>query len=202
MKVNYDELANKYDVVRKEDTSTIRRFIDEISFSKEINVLDFGCGTGNFTCALKMITEANVFGVEPSDGMRLKAIEKALMKGIDIIFKKGDHSDIPFENDFFEFIYMTDVIHHVPDIDMMFKEMHRVLRPGGYICIVTESHKQIESRFWVKYFPTTVGVEKNRYLDIPQIIESGKRNGLVLLREDTTDGYKKHQISPDFLRLV
>ncbi|WP_212556098.1 class I SAM-dependent methyltransferase [Methanosarcina spelaei] len=198
MDINYNELAKKYDLTRKENIDTINRFLESLSCSEGTNVLDFGCGTGNFTCALKRITNANVYGVEPADEMRQKAIDKSE----DVVFKKGNHEKIPFEDSFFDFIYMTDVIHHIPDIGIMFKELNRVLKQGGSLCIVTESHKQIESRFWVKYFPTIVEVEKKRYPDIPEIIESAINNGFVFSKTETTDANHKHSISQNFFMLV
>lgn len=198
MEVNYNELSKKYDTVRKENVGTIARMLENLSISKDTNILDFGCGTGNFTCAIKSSTNANVFGVEPSDGMREKAIEKSP----DIMFKKGDHEKIPYKDGFFDFVYMTDVIHHVPDIDKMFREIYRVLKKAGHLCIVTESHRQLETRFWVRYFPTTVEVEKRRYPDICEIVELAKKNGYTHSKNDVTDSYKTHKISPDFLKLV
>jgi ubiquinone/menaquinone biosynthesis C-methylase UbiE len=198
MLVDYNELANKYDLVRNENINTIYRFLEFQSFSEEKNVLDFGCGTGNFACAVKRITNANLYGVEPADEMRQKAIDK----NKDVIFEKGNHEKIPFVDNFFDFIYMTDVIHHIPDIEVMFRELNRVLKQGECLCVVTESHKQIESRFWVKYFPTIVEVEKKRYPDIPEIIESAVNNGFVLFKKDITDADYRHTVSQKFITLV
>lgn len=198
MEIDYNELAKKYDLTRKENINTINRFLESLSCFEGTNVLDFGCGTGNFTCALKQITNANMYGVEPADEMRQRAINKST----DVVFKKGNHEKIPFRDNFFDFIYMTDVIHHIPDIGVMFKELNRVLKQGGSLCIVTESHKQIESRFWVKYFPTIVEVEKKRYPDIPEIIECASNNGFMISMRDVTDIDYKHVISQKFLILV
>jgi ubiquinone/menaquinone biosynthesis C-methylase UbiE len=84
----------------------------------------------------------------------------------------------------------------------MFGELYRVLKQGGCLCVVTESHKQIESRFWVKYFPTTAEVEKKRYPDIPEITESAVNNGFILLKKDITDVDYRHTISQKFIMLV
>jgi hypothetical protein len=46
------------------------------------------------------------------------------------------------------------------------------------ICTLTESNLQLETRFWVKYFPTTVEVEKKRYPDIPDVISAANNKGL------------------------
>ncbi|AKB29005.1 hypothetical protein MSSIT_2286 [Methanosarcina siciliae T4/M] len=198
MGIDYNELAKKYDLSRKENMGTITRFLENQPFSEETNILDFGCGTGNFTCALKRMTDASVYGVEPADEMR----QKAIGKNTGVSFEKGNHEKIPFIDSFFDFAYMTDVIHHVPDINAMFKELYRVLKQDSSLCIVTESHKQIESRFWVKYFPATVEVEKERYPDIPEIIESATINGFVFSKIEITDANHRHAIAQNFLMLV
>jgi len=195
MSMNYNVLAEKYDLTRVANIDILNRFAQELSLDG-INILDFGCGTGNFTCALRKLTSANIYGVEPSDGMR----EKAVAKGLNV--KKGDHTGLPFADNFFDFIYMTDVIHHVPDLYAMFAEFMRVLKPGGHICILTESHEQLGTRFWAKHFPSTVTVERERYPDIPVIIEAAKSASLSSHKTVVTDEEKTVAISEDFIRLV
>ena len=195
MSIDYNILAKDYDLTRAANINIINLFADELPLDGK-TILDFGCGTGNFTYAVKKLTTADIYGVEPSEGMR----EKALEKGLDV--RSGDHSSIPFENGFFDFIYMTDVIHHVPDIEIMFIEFYRVLKPGGLVCIVTESHHQLETRFWVKYFPTTVGVEKKRYPDIPDIVKAAKTVAFEEHNVIKTDADSEITISEDFIKLV
>ena len=195
MSIDYNILAKDYDLTRTANINTINLFAAELPLDGK-TILDFGCGTGNFAYAISKLTSANIYGAEPSDGMR----EQALAKGLDV--RRGDHSSVPYENDFFDFIYMTDVIHHVSDIKMMFSEFRRVLKPGGLICILTESHRQLETRFWVKYFPTTVAVEKKRYPDIPEIVAAAKTAGLDEFKVFVTDAESENIITEDFIRLV
>ena len=195
MPIDYNNIAKDYDLTRAVNINVINLFAAEIPLDGK-TILDFGCGTGNFAYAIKKLAAADVYGVEPSDGMR----EKALAKGVDA--RLGDHSLIPFENSFFDFVYMTDVIHHVPDLKMMFSEFRRVLKPGGLVCALTESHRQLETRFWVKYFPSTVAVEKKRYPDIPDIIAAAKTAGIDEYKIVATDADSESAISEDFVRLV
>ena len=97
---------------------------------------------------------------------------------------------------------MTDVIHHVPDISMMFKEFYRILKPRGKICILTESHEQIETRFWSDYFPATVTAEKERYPSLPDIISAAKQYKLKLDENMNTDREQVFTITPDFFGLI
>ena len=198
MVVDFNILSQDYDLTRSANIDTVKQILSKVTINKNSTVLDFGCGTGNYTWAIKKVCNAHVFGVEPSDGMR----EKAQEKGVEIEFGKGDHVAIPFDNDFFDLIYMTDVIHHVPDINAMFTEFHRVLKSNGKICILTESHEQIGTRFWSAYFPATITVEKERYPDISDIIFAANQCGFAASESVNTDNEHTLTISSDFVELV
>jgi ubiquinone/menaquinone biosynthesis C-methylase UbiE len=198
MKMDYDALSRDYDLTRSIKLDTVKRLTGKIDFSTDTRVLDFGCGTGNYTHAVKRLTGAEVYGVEPSDGMREKAAEK--VSGA--VFLKGDHTGTPLSSLSIDLAYMTDVIHHVPDIKAMFCELNRVLKPKGLICVVTESHKQIETRFWSAYFPATVAAEKKRYPDINVIVDAAAACGLSLQSLDTTDREQEFLIPREFMELV
>jgi len=193
--VDFEILSKSYDVTRVANIDIINIITDELTLDGK-NILDFGCGTGNYAIAISKIVNAKIFGVEPSDGMR----EKALAKGVDARF--GNHSNIPFDDCFFDFVYMTDVIHHVPDIEEMFLELHRVLKPGGLICILTESHRQLETRFFVKHFPSTVDVEMRRYPDISDIVDAAKIANLNEHKIIVTDKDSDVIVSEEFLKQV
>jgi Methylase involved in ubiquinone/menaquinone biosynthesis len=196
--MDYNILSQEYDLTRNINVDSLKRILSKTNFTHDTIVLDFGCGTGNYTCAVKKLTNAIVYGAEPSDGMR----EKAIAKEMGITFLKGDHTNIPVEDNSIDLLYMTDVIHHVPDLRSMFSEFYRVLKSDGRVCVLTESHKQIESRFWSAYFPATVTAEQNRYPDIDTIIESANECGLVLDEIAVTDHPHQIQITPEFVNLV
>jgi ubiquinone/menaquinone biosynthesis C-methylase UbiE len=196
--VNYDEISRVYDDVREGDVILINRFLQEIQPTGTFNALDIGCGTGNYTNLLQQRTQAKVYGIDPSEGM----LSKARQKNGRIVFLQGTAEDIPFEDDLFDFAFMTDVIHHVGDIDKMFAEIHRVLGSRGKVCIVTQSHKQIEARPIARYFPGTARVDKIRYPDIDEIIAAAKDRGLRGLKQEILFENNVIELGPDYLALV
>ncbi len=198
MQVNYNDISKKYDDVRSADIELINLFLKMTIINKNTKILDFGCGTGNYADKLQRITQARVYGVEPSEGMR----EKARQKNASLSVVEGNHNNIPFEENFFDFIYMTDVIHHVPDINRMFEEINRVLVNEGKLCICTQSHKQIDNRFYVKYFPSTAIVDKKRYPDIDVIKAAGEKNGFRYLKNIVISEENIINIGMDFVELV
>ncbi len=50
----------------------------------------------------------------------------------------GDMSHLPFQDDSFDLIFSHSVIHHCKDLAKLFKEFHRVLRPGGRVVALHE----------------------------------------------------------------
>jgi ubiquinone/menaquinone biosynthesis C-methylase UbiE len=174
--IDYNTAAQSYDNTRNASTTLIALFDRTVHFSVATTVLDFGCGTGNYLNFIQTNYGCRCYGVEPSDGMRDKAKEKNL----NLIIEQGDHGQIPYPNDFFDFAYMTDVIHHVPDLRLMFQTIKRVLKPKGTLCIVTESHAQIEGRFYNRYFPSLAIIEKQRYPDVEAIVHQAEFGGFCL----------------------
>jgi ubiquinone/menaquinone biosynthesis C-methylase UbiE len=199
--VNYDEISKVYDDVREGDVVLINQFLKELPSRDGLNVLDIGCGTGNYTDIFQRATREHSYsfhGIDPSDGM----LNKARQKNGFITYQAGTAEKIPSQADFFDFVYMTDVIHHVPDIDRMFTEIFRVLKPGGKVCIVTQSHEQIEHRPIARFFPETVRVDKGRYPDILVIINAAQHNRLHYLKKEILFDSEEVELGTYFLELV
>lgn len=85
------------------------------------------------------------------------------------------------------------------DVGMMFAEIGRVLKNGGNLCIVTESHKQIDNRFYVKYFPSTAIVDKGRYPDIDEIVYKAQRQNLVHIKNVIIGEETEIAVTSDFV---
>jgi ubiquinone/menaquinone biosynthesis C-methylase UbiE len=196
--VNYNKISKVYDDVREGDVELINRFLQEIQSIDTFNALDIGCGTGNYTNLFQKLTQARVYGIDPSEGM----LSKARRKNGRILFQQGSAEDIPFEDNFFDFIFMTDVIHHVGDIGKMFAEINRVLESRGKVCIVTQSHKQIEARPIVRYFPDTARVDKSRYPDIDEIVAAAHDRYFRCLKQEILFENNAIELGPDYLALV
>lgn len=97
---------------------------------------------------------------------------------------------------------MTDVIHHVPDISKMFAEINRVLKKGGKVCIVTQSHHQIEKRPIVQFFPGTATVDKERYPDINEIIVTAEEQYLRFMKNVILNENAEIELDLEYLDLA
>jgi hypothetical protein len=84
----------------------------------------------------------------------------------------------------------------------MFAEIHRVLKLGGKVCIVTQSHKQIEERPIAQFFPGTVQIDRCCYPSPRRIIKSAKHNCLSYLKMKVLIQNGEIELGTEILELV
>ena len=95
------------------------------------DVLEVGCGPGEFAARVREELSATVVAVDISDRM----VELARECGVDATL--GDVQQLPFENDSFDCAIAAWMLYHVPDVARALDELVRVLRPGGRLVAVT-----------------------------------------------------------------
>ena len=100
----------------------------------EAKLLDLGCGNGEFTLKVaERIGTGNVFGID----IVKDNVEQAKAKGINCYQADLDGAKLPFEDESFDAVCANHIIEHLSDTDGFVKEVHRVLKPGGYAVIST-----------------------------------------------------------------
>ena len=108
--------------------------IREVKLAQDIQVLDFGCGTGLLTLKLQPHVKT-ITGADSSRGMLDMLHEKIATQGLHNVhtrlvdFEKGAHVDGSYN-----LIVSSMVLHHVPDTLMLFKEWFSLLQPNGQVC--------------------------------------------------------------------
>lgn len=100
------------------------------------NLLELGCGRGRISHHMARLTGAKVTGMNIDDGIQLKnAIEYANQTGLlgkQLQFVYGSYNDpLPFDNQSFDGFYHVQALTYVSDLDALFAELFRVLKPGA-----------------------------------------------------------------------
>ncbi|MEX0648755.1 MAG: methyltransferase domain-containing protein [Balneolaceae bacterium] len=153
-------------------------------------VVDIGSGSGAdvLIAALKTGPEGEVYGIDMTPAMIAKAeenIKKTGFSNVRIINGKAD--DIPLEDASADVVTSNGVFNLVPDKEKAFREVHRILRPGGRIQIsdivlskaVSDKSKS-NPQLWAECIVGAEPVEV--YLDL--IRKAGFKNVTVIDRLD------------------
>lgn len=120
-------------------------FIDEVETKaafdlfqpqSEEKILDIGCGTGNFSIKLAK-RGCKVVGIDISQAMLEEARKKTKKNNLDINFQKGNALNLDFADNSFDSVFSMTAIEFIEDLEKAFKEMKRVVKPGGKIMLGT-----------------------------------------------------------------
>ncbi|SHH79147.1 methyltransferase domain-containing protein [Clostridium grantii] len=101
-------------------------------------VLDLGCGRGKETIlAAKMVApNGEAVGMDITEAMIAEANNNIYLEKLtNIKFVFGDINNIPFDNNSFDAVISNCVINHAKNKLIVYKDIHRVLKPGGRFVI-------------------------------------------------------------------
>lgn len=142
----YDKFGEQYHKYRKLRLNFYNSMVDMpavLSFLKNIKkkkIIDLGCGPGFYSEILKK-RGAKVYGIDISK--TLIEIAKREVKEVD--FRVADIKKIPFKNNTFDVALSALMLDYIKDWDTVFKEVRRVLKPGG-IYIFSKGNPLFECR--------------------------------------------------------
>jgi ubiquinone/menaquinone biosynthesis C-methylase UbiE len=99
-------------------------------------VLEIAPGPGYFAIELARLGNFQVTGVDISQSFVEIARRNAAEAGVQVDFRQGNASDLPFEAESFDFTYCQAAFKNFTQPVKAIAEMYRVLRPHGVAAIV------------------------------------------------------------------
>jgi len=151
---NWDSLASLSYILKNTDKST--------------NILDAG---GVLESAI--LSWLSLYGYNNLTCINL-IFEKPFKQG-SVVYKYGDITKTDFEDSSFEAISCLSVVEHGVDIESFFKEVSRILKPGGMLVVSTD------------YWPTSIETKNQKAFGVPIKIFT-KKNILNMIRIARTYG--------------
>ncbi len=118
-------------------------------------LLDVGCSTGKFLYAMQH-RKWQVQGVELSTYAAKQARENL---GLNV--HTGTLAEAVYESSIFDAVTLWDVLEHVPDPQIVLKEIYRILKPGGVLLFSMPNPESTEARL---FGDNWVGWERPRHL--------------------------------------
>lgn len=111
----------------------LRREILPRFAGRKPRILDLGCGTGMFL--QRRQAEADAIGTDIAP----EALVHCRERGIDKLIR-ADAVQIPLADSSVDIVTAFDLIEHVTDDHALISEVHRVLRPGGFLMATVPAH--------------------------------------------------------------
>ena len=109
-----------------------RQQVFAAQLSPDMNVLELGCGSGDFTKSLAE-TKARITAVDISPNLIACARKKA--PDTNVSFKVENAYALDYEDGAFDAVVGNSILHHL-EMDQAFREIYRVLKPGKGICFI------------------------------------------------------------------
>jgi ubiquinone/menaquinone biosynthesis C-methylase UbiE len=106
------------------------------------NILDIACGTGPLFPKIRAVApDARFYGIDISP----RLCEMARKNNPDAEIVVGDAESMPFQDNYFDVVFMTETFAYIQDRPKALSEVWRVLKHGG-VFIVT-----VPNRDWLQY---------------------------------------------------
>ncbi|HVO65112.1 MAG TPA: class I SAM-dependent methyltransferase [Syntrophales bacterium] len=137
-KRDFDKGAESYDLKPgrvKLAQDVVKAIIKEVKLTRDMDVLDFGCGTGLVTLQLQPFVRT-ITGVDSSHGMLdvLKAkIEEQKLTNVKTEFIDMEKGHVLKGS--FHLIISSMTLHHVQDLGYLLRQFYNRLLSGGLLCI-------------------------------------------------------------------
>jgi len=115
-----------------------RKDLERMLLKEGMTVVDYACGQGDYTIPLAEIVgpKSRVYAVDIQplavEVIRKKASRKSLHQ-VTAVLVDSYHTSIPDATA--DVVLFIDALHYITDPDALFCEIHRLLKPGGVLCM-------------------------------------------------------------------
>ena len=183
----FNNIAESYDFLNHSlslgmDNIWRKKAIEKLS-NKPKTILDIATGTGDFAVSAAKYTQAQITGIDISQGMLNLGIKKIEQKKLNkrITLQKADSENLPFYDNSFDAITAGFGIRNFEDFGKGLSEAHRVLRTNGIVVILEPSTpkyfplKQLYNLYFYHVLPTIgswVSKDENAYKYLPESVDA------------------------------
>jgi demethylmenaquinone methyltransferase / 2-methoxy-6-polyprenyl-1,4-benzoquinol methylase len=149
----FDNISPKYDLLNHLLSVNIdklwrKRTIQKLKPFNPQRVLDIATGTGDFAIAASRRLNAEIVGIDISEGMLKVARDKIQKKNLDkqINVLKADSENLPFDEAEFDAAIVGFGVRNFESLKTGLAEIFRVMKPGG-VFFVLEFSKPVRTPF-------------------------------------------------------
>ena len=139
-------------------------FLNFIDKNIQGKLLEIGCGIGKTTHFLaEKYNKLKITAID-YDKEQIKLANRN-KKSKNISFKQGDATSLNFENNSFNYVIETNVLHHIKNYEAAIKETRKVLKKNGYFYLMDISQYFFGLPLINTLFPPESYITKNILID-------------------------------------
>lgn len=138
-KKTVDSFGEEWSDFNKFDSSEIEllggEYFDIVTneiINSESVIADFGCGSGRFSKYWQGKVK-KIYAIDPSNAVL--AADKLIGKDENVEIIKASISDLPFDDNYFDFGMSIGVLHHIPDTQLAMNDCVKKIKVGGYFYV-------------------------------------------------------------------
>src|SRR5215510_7733925 len=171
------ELAFRYDLfiapVWRDRFDTV--ISENIELPLEGRFLDVNCGTGAYAIdlAVRVKGKGEVVGVDPdAERINIARAKSQVQKTKDVRFEEGPVTRLPFKDNEFDVVIGDASLLHAREIEAVWAEMIRVVRPEGKVILKLTTHGSFDEFFSIYWEALhDVGIAEEVWASLEHLIK-------------------------------
>lgn len=201
----FDSIAPAYDFMNTAMTFGLHRYwrnqaLRLLQKLPHNNILDVATGTGDVAFKIhSLLNPDTIVGIDLSSGMldiaRKKSTTLSAEAQKSISFETGNCLNLSFADNSFDVVTVAYGVRNFENLAQGYKEMHRVLRPGGTLCVIELSVPQnpilrclynIYSHHLIPFIGKLISGDSRAYSYLPESIAAcPQRDGMTAIMQSS-----------------
>jgi ubiquinone/menaquinone biosynthesis methyltransferase len=137
---HFSEAASRYDLATRamslgRDAAWKRQLVAALPHFPAPVCVDLACGTGDIAFLLAdKFPAGRIIGIDLTESMLVRARQRCHAQNIEFI--KQDMSATSFPDESADIVTGSYAIRNAPELPQAFMEIHRILKPGGFVALL------------------------------------------------------------------
>ena len=148
-----------------------------------LKIADVGCGTGRFSMGLADVYGTHVVGVDRSARM----LAQIRSRHRHVSFCVGDAQTLPLRRGSLGMLFLSNVVHHLPDLVQAAKGFAHVLQPGGFVVVRNYVREQLQRVPYLEFFPEAYATSIETLSSTSEIEGAFESAGFVIASSRTIE---------------
>jgi len=187
--MDYDatSIPERYRTARDLPAPVMRQWLLAVRESAPLppgpKIADVGCGTGRFSMGLADVYGRHVVGVDRSARM----LAQVHSRHRHVSFCVADAQALPLRRGSLGMLFLSNVVHHLPDLVRAAEGFAHVLRPGGFVVVRNYVREQLQSVPYLEFFPEAYTASVETLSSTSEIEGAFARAGLAIASHRTIE---------------